>query len=212
MADIITIEGIRPTKEKKMSRRGLSYAPIEDLLLGDDSSGGGIQGMIDKIATPEQIKGLLTAAGAGAGAIVAGSYLVSKIEKKKTDGTLDADSILNTKWFKAGVLALAGLVGGRLLWDKNRNAALGIASAAAGLGLAEILKEVAGKDATSGLPVIPVGLGSALPYDAELVGLLQAPWRPELHGVVTAEQQRLAGVQISVEEDETLGEHYLNGM
>lgn len=131
MSAVQTIEGL---EGRKMRRRRMGLRDFDDF---DDFGDSELGDMLGAIVSPEQLKGLLLSGLAGGGGILATSWLLGKVSVAPV--------------WKGVIETLAGLVGGRLLWNLDDDAAKGFSGGVAGLGIASIIKALA--------PSIPVGLG-----------------------------------------------------
>ncbi len=100
-----------------------AYAPIEDLAEDYEFFGLG------QFITPEMLQSHLTAAAAGAGGILAVTNLMDRIDyfADKPNGKLLTEG-------------LVGILGGRLLWQVNRDAAMGFVGGVTGMALANLVQ------------------------------------------------------------------------
>lgn len=98
-----------------------------DLAMYDDGMGMWI--------SPEMLKTQLMAGVAGAGGILATSFIVQKVGEY-----LPADMEPMTKRRVKNAIAIGiGVLGGRAIWEKDRNMAMGFVGGVAGLGLAQLV-------------------------------------------------------------------------
>lgn len=98
----------------------------------DDFDGGGSLGdALADIVTGEQLKGLLLSGLVGGGGILGVSFIVNHLPPS-----------VSATW-KSVIGALAGLVGGRLLWGLDEDAARGFAGGVTGIGIASLLHALA---------------------------------------------------------------------
>lgn len=115
---------------------------MDGLAMYDDGMGAYI--------TPEMLKQHLTAAAAGAGGILVASKVVNYLGDmlvKDQDGASDAQREKNAKnrtYVKGASSVILGVLAGRMLYDRNRDAAMGIVGGVAGGGLASLLAYVVG--------------------------------------------------------------------
>lgn len=117
---------------------------MDGLAMYDDGMGAFI--------TPQMLKEHLTAAAAGAGGILVASkvtnYLGDMLVKDPTGSDATADKIesarKNRKYVKQVSAIVLGVLGGRMLYDRNPQAAMGLVGGVAGLGLAELVATLAG--------------------------------------------------------------------
>jgi hypothetical protein len=88
---------------------------------------------MDEIITQEQLMDMGVATLAGAGGIMLSGTLLPRIPWVK-----------DVAWRKSAAAILLGLVSGRLLWNVNREAALGLAGGMSGVGLASLVSQWTG--------------------------------------------------------------------
>lgn len=138
----------------------------------DDMMGLDMYDGLDQFYTPSMIRDSMIAMGAGAGAILLGSWLGPMIPVPK-DWEEDPEKAINVHRLRAAVVSLGGVLVGRGLWDYNRDAAMAVMGGVAGLGLAQIVdsffKNKEGN--VSQLVGTPFGV---LPEDLELDGADEA--------------------------------------
>lgn len=108
----------------------------------DFDDGGGLGDALGEIVTPEQLKGLLLSGLVGGGGILGVGYLTRMIP-------------LSGTW-RSVIGALAGIVGGRLIWNLDEDAAKGFAGGVTGMGIASLISSLA--------PSVQVGF-AGLGYD-----------------------------------------------
>lgn len=108
-----------------MARRRMAADFDDDL--GDWGDGLGL----GEIVTPEQLKGLLLSGIVGGGGILTATFLLNKLPAAVT-----------ATW-KSVIGTVVGLVGGRLLWGLDPDAARGFAGGVAGWGIAELVRSLA---------------------------------------------------------------------
>jgi hypothetical protein len=92
----------------------------------------GLGGM-DDIMSAEQLMDMGVATLAGAGGIMLSGTLLPRIPW-----------VRDVAWRKSATAILLGLVSGRLLWNVNREAALGLAGGMSGVGLASLVSQWTG--------------------------------------------------------------------
>ncbi len=103
--------------------------------------------------TPEMLKQHLTAAAAGAGGILVASKVVNNLGDmiiKMPEGADAANAekiaaaVKTRKYTKGALSVVLGVLGGRVLYDRNRDAAMGLVGAVAGGALAELVSYAVG--------------------------------------------------------------------
>lgn len=115
---------------------------MDGLAMYDDGMGAYI--------TPEMLKQHLTAAAAGAGGILVASkvvnYLGDMLVKDQAGATAEqlAKNAKNRTYVKGASSVVLGVLAGRMLYDRNRDAAMGLVGGVAGGGLASLLAYVVG--------------------------------------------------------------------
>ena len=115
---------------------------MDGLAMYDDGMGAYI--------TPEMLKQHLTAAAAGAGGILVASkvvnYLGDMFVKDQAGATAEqiAKNAKTRTYVKGASSVILGVLGGRMLYDRNRDAAMGLVGGVAGGGLASLLAYVVG--------------------------------------------------------------------
>jgi hypothetical protein len=146
----------------------------------------------------ETVKAHLMAGASGGVGILLVSTLLGKIEKP--DMITDAMTWRRTK----GVLAVvAGVLGGRLMYDQNRDAAMGFVGGVAGLGFADLIASFVNTDAAD--PMVRTTLSGGHLSGADLAALEAAvsqaypSWRPELNGTVAQSMALSAPVVATTE-------------
>jgi len=138
--------------------------------------------------SPEMLKEHLMSGFSGGVGIVLVSTLLGKIEQPAS--ITDA-----TTWrrVKDGIAIVAGVLGGRAMYDKNRDAAMGFVGAVAGLGFADLVASFVNGDASS--PTIRTSLSGGYLSGGDLAMLeaavaTSAPaWQPSLQGTVASTAQ-----------------------
>jgi hypothetical protein len=90
-------------------------------------------GAMDDIMSAEQLMDMGVATLAGAGGIMLSGTLLPRIPW-----------VRDVAWRKSATAILLGLVSGRLLWNVNREAALGLAGGMSGVGLASLVSQWTG--------------------------------------------------------------------
>ncbi|WP_053230844.1 hypothetical protein [Sandaracinus amylolyticus] len=125
------------------------------LAMYDDAMGldGGMSG---PFITGEMLKQKLMAAGAGALGIAVAAKLVSYV----------GDAVLPEEWepksratAKSALAIALGLLGGRALYDTNRDAAMGLVGGVAGLGIAQLLGTLVNEEGAE--PLISTSLAGS---------------------------------------------------
>ena len=127
---------------------------MDGLAMYDDGMGAYI--------TPQMLKEHLTAAAAGAGGILVASKVVNYLGDmiiKAPEGADAADpakvaAAARTRKYTKGALSIVlGVLGGRMLYDRNRDAGMGLVGAVAGGALADLLASAIGAPAAT--PAVP---------------------------------------------------------
>jgi hypothetical protein len=181
------------------------YPPLESSDIEGMWNGLGDGGDLDQIITQDQVMemGIATLAGAG-GIMLAGT-------------TLPRIPWVNEEpWRKAVAAILFGMLGGRLLWDVNREAALGMAGGMSGAGLASLVGQWTGVDVSlSDLGEISLAETTVITSQAEeLLGNLpeetQFPGSTDILAIgdgyeasPTVTQQNLAPVELQFFDETT---------
>lgn len=128
--------------------RRMEYPPLEDL------------GSLDAIVTPAQIKGLLLGAFSGGGGILlTGAIARALIKPKEGDAPLSPEDATKQTVYRSLLSLALGLVGGRLLWDLDEDAAKGFVGGVGGFGVASLVSEWSVKK-DGGERTIPVSLSA----------------------------------------------------
>ena len=110
----------------------------------DDFEGGGIADALGDVVTPEQLKGLLLSGLVGGGGILGVGFLVRQLPASVTP-----------VW-RSVIATIGGLIGGRILWNLDEDAARGFAGGVSGFGIASLVQALA--------PSVSVGLSD---YDGK---------------------------------------------
>lgn len=147
----------------------------------------------------ETIKAHLMAGASGGVGILLVSTLLNKIQQPAmfTDAT-------NWRRTKDVLAVVAGVVGGRLLYDQNRDAAMGFVGGVAGLGLADLIASFVNTDPAA--PMVNTALSGGYLSGSDLAALEMAvsqaypAWRPEsLQGTV-AQSMALSAPMVTTTE------------
>jgi hypothetical protein len=123
----------------------------------DFDRGGGIGDALSEVVTPEQLKGLLLSGLVGGGGILGVGALVRLLPAAVTP-----------VW-RSVIATVGGLVGGRLLWPLDEDAARGFAGGVSGFGIASLVQALA--------PSVSVGLSAYDPKYGWGMGMGQAGTR-----------------------------------
>lgn len=107
----------------------MDFPPLEDL--GQDF--GPLFFGLDQLVTPEMMRAKVVSALAGGGGILVTANVLERI-----------DYLADKPKLKAAAAVLMGLVGGRLLWDRSRDAAVGFVGGVGGIGIAKLVSDLAG--------------------------------------------------------------------
>lgn len=136
---------------------------------------------------PEAIKSHLMSGASGGVGILLVATLLNKIEKP----SMFSDPVTgDTNWrrTKSVIAIAAGVLGGRLMYDKNRDAAMGFVGGVAGLGFADLIASFVNDPAD---PMVRTTLAGGHLSGGELRSLEAAvsqaypAWQPQLAGTVT---------------------------
>jgi hypothetical protein len=134
--------------------------------------------------SPEMVKEHLMAGFSGGVGIALVSTLLNKIEKPQM-----IESDMTWRRVKDGLAIVAGVIGGRVMYDRNRDAAMGFVGGVAGLGIADFIASFVNDP--SAAPTIRTQLSGGHLSGADLAMLEAAvstaapAWRPELSGTVS---------------------------
>lgn len=99
----------------------------------DGMSGLDMYDDMEAFMSPRMLQEQLIAAGAGAGAILIGAWLMPRLPAP------DTMTEPNQHRMRAALATVAGMVGARALWDWNRDAAMAVLGGVSGLGLAQLI-------------------------------------------------------------------------
>jgi len=106
----------------------MAYDDLMGLDMYDEGMGG--------LYSADMLRDQVIAAGASAGSILLASWALPKLAATEMMTKLEEP----TRHRVTALLAiLGGLAGGRLLWDRNRDAAMAVVGGVAGLGLAQLI-------------------------------------------------------------------------
>ena len=97
----------------------------------DFEDGGGVADVLGEVVTPEQLKGLLLSGLVGGGGILGVGFLIRQLPAAVTP-----------VW-RSVIATVGGLVGGRLLWNLDEDAARGFAGDINGFGIASLVQALA---------------------------------------------------------------------
>lgn len=103
-------------------------------------------GGMGEFLNPEMLKQHLMAGAAGAGGILLTSAIVQRIPWESM-----SDDPNTQRYLKLAGSALVGVLGGRLLWEQDRNAAMGFVGGVTGLALARLIQGFAPETLTTSL-------------------------------------------------------------
>lgn len=132
---------------------------------------------------PEAIKSHLMSGASGGVGILLVATLLNKIDQP----SMIADP-MNWRRAKDVIAIAAGVLGGRLMYDKNRDAAMGFVGGVAGLGFADLIASFVNDPAD---PMVRTTLAGGHLSGGELRSLEAAvsqaypAWQPQLAGTVT---------------------------
>jgi hypothetical protein len=199
----------------------MAYDDLMGLDMYDDGMGG--------LYSAEMLKDQVIAAGASAASILLAAWALPKLSASEMLSKMEEP---NRHRVAALVGILGGMIGGRLLWDKNRDAAMAIVGGVSGLGLAQLIdsyfeKNLIGGGATA---VYPLGSFAAAgddslsqsdqallaAYGSDDSGMGATSVRASrgafggLHGTVVNPEALMGfnGLDAAVVAGETLGENY----
>jgi len=111
----------------------MDFPPLEDL--GQDF--GPLFFGLDQLITPEMMRAHVVSALAGGGGILVTANILERI-----------DWLADKPKAKAGAAILLGILGGRLLWNQSRDAAMGLVGGVSGIGVAKLVSDLAGMAGT----------------------------------------------------------------
>lgn len=143
--------------------------------------------------SPEMVKAHLMAGFSGGVGIALVSTLLNEIEKPQM-----IESDMTWRRTKDVLAIVAGVIGGRVMYDRNRDAAMGFVGGVAGLGIADLLASFVNDPAEE--PTIRTQLSGGHLSGADLAMLEAAvvspgaAWRPELSG--TAAQSAMLSAPV----------------
>jgi hypothetical protein len=165
---------------------------------------------------PEMIKEALLAATAGGGALLATAWGVKKLGTQFDLASKIPNPLIRSA-VTAGATFLAGLVGGRMLYEYNREAAMGVVGGVGALAMASFI-DTAIAQATGNAPM---GVALADVHDEysptsysdgmaalaalETTGVTSAPGAFQGFSDPTVSTESLMGLQGTVVQQETLG-------
>lgn len=118
-----------------------------------------------------------------AGAVGAGGILLTATVLGKITQPASITDPMNWRRIKAGLALAVGVLGGRALHDRNRDAAMAFTGAVAGMGLADLVASWVPANA-DGTPMVKTSLGGGYLSGADLraleaaVATPMAAWRP----------------------------------
>jgi len=147
---------------------------------------------------PEAIKSHLMSGAAGGVGILAVATLLNKIEKPTM-----IESDMNWRRSKDALAIVIGVLGGRAMYDKNRDAAMGFVGGVAGLGFADLIASFVNDE--TGPATVRTQLAGGHLSGGDLRALEAAvsqaypAWRPELSGTV-AQTAELSAPVVSTTE------------
>jgi hypothetical protein len=148
--------------------------------------------------TPELVKEHLMAGVSGGVGIALVSTILGKINKPDM-----IESDMTWRRVKDGLAIVIGVLGGRLMYDRNRSAAMGFVGGVAGLGIADLLASFVNEPGAE--PTIRTQFSGGNLSGADLAMLEAAvataapAWRPELSGTVAQTTQLSAPVVSTTE-------------
>lgn len=102
----------------------------------DDMAGLDMYDGLDGMPTAEDLKDYFMAAGAGAGALLLGTWLMPKLP---APATWTGDKEVNAHRMRAGIAVIGGLVLGHVMRGYNRDLGTAVLGAVGGLGVASIV-------------------------------------------------------------------------
>lgn len=146
--------------------------------------------------TPEMVKEHLMAGLSGGAGILLVSTLLSKIDKPEM-----IESNMTWRRVKDGIAIVAGVLGGRMIYEKNRDAAMGFVGGVAGLGMADLIASFVNTD---GQPAtVRTSLAGGYLSGGDLASLEAAvsqaypAWRPESLSGTVAQTRELSAPVVS---------------
>lgn len=146
--------------------------------------------------TPEMVKEHLMAGFSGGVGIALVSTVLNKIEKPEM-----IESEMTWRRVKDGIAIVAGVLGGRMIYEKNRDAAMGFVGGVAGLGMADLIASFVN---TEGQPAtIRTSLAGGYLSGGDLSALEAAvsqaypAWRPEALSGTVAQTRDLSAPMVT---------------
>lgn len=166
--------------------------------------------------SPEMIKSHLMAGASGGVGILLVSTLLNKIDNPfmKTDaaglptGTPDEQTSAGMNWrrTKDAIAIVAGVLGGRVMYDRNRDAAMGFVGGVAGLGFADLIASFVNDPASTTGPTVRTQLAGGGHLSGSDLAMLEAAvvntgaaWRSDLSGTVASQTMLSAPVVTDTE-------------
>jgi hypothetical protein len=132
-----------------------------DDLMGLDMYDDGMEGWY----STDMLRDQVIAAGSSAAAILLAAWALPKLSSSEMMSKYEEP----TRHRVAALLGiLGGMVGGRLLWDKNRDAAMAVVGGVSGLGLAQLIDSYFDKNLIGGGAAAVYPLGSFQAADGDM--------------------------------------------
>ena len=190
------------------------YDDMMGLEFGDYEGVDGLDGFLNA----EMIKEALLASVAGGGAVLLTSYGVRMAAEKIPFINQIQDPLLKAA-VTSGIAFFTGLAGGRMLYEYNREAAMGVIGGVGGLAMANLLDAAISK--FTGNARMGIGLGEGdesllSDYDdqegmealaaLEATGVTSAPGAFQGFADPSVTPEALMGLQGTIVQEETLGD------
>lgn len=150
---------------------------------------------------PEAIKSHLMSGAAGGVGILTVATLLNKIDQPSMFEATPAGA-MNWRRSKDALAIVIGVLGGRAMYDKNRDAAMGFVGGVAGLGFADLIASFVNGDGEATVRTQLAGghlSGGDLRALEAAVSQAYPAWRPELSGTV-AQTAELSAPVVSTTE------------
>lgn len=169
---------------------------------------------LDQFMSREMIQEALLAATAGGGAILAASWGVKRLSEQFDLPSMIENPLARTAVTSAGVFFL-GLVGGRMLYEYNREAAMGVVGGLGALAMASVIDQAIAQFTDSepmGVSLADANYSGSYGDDGmaalaalETTGVTTAPGAFSGMGDPTVTPEALMGLEGTVVQEETLG-------
>ena len=153
--------------------------------------------------TPEMLKESLMSGASGAAGILLVSTLLNKIDQPEM--FTGENAAMNWRRTKSVAAVAIGVLGGRMIYERNPQAAMGFLGGVAGLGIADLVASFINDPASADGPTVRTQLSGGHLSGGDLAMLEAAvsqsypAWQPGLNGTVAQSQQLSAPVVSNTE-------------